>query len=245
MNRNRMPDPKNNNEIRLHVFLARCGLGSRRKCEEYILDKRVSVNGVIESSLGKKINETDIVFFDNKQIRLESRKYYIALNKPPQYLCSNSDQFGRLLAIDLIKSVSNARLFHVGRLDLMSSGLVLYTNDGNFAQAVTHPTNRIEKEYVVVAKSKINKEMLEDFQLGVTIEDEKYKLTSYSFITPHKVRLILEEGKNREIRKVFRHYKINISTIHRTRIGVVTIKGLASGEHRMLTQHEIRWFFDN
>ncbi len=239
-----MKNTENNKTMRLHVFLSRCGIGSRRKCEEIISSKRVSVNGTIVSSQGVIIGENDVVHLDHKPVKPVTDKLYVALNKPVRYLCSNSDDFGRQLAVDLIQTDANVRLFHVGRLDYMSSGLVLYTNDGDFAQRVTHPSFEIEKEYVVMTKKRIDEEFLKEFRKGIVIENVRYKLNRYEIITQYKVRLWLNEGKNREIRKAFEHAKLAIDRIHRVRIGIVSIKGIASGQFRTLTRKEIRWFYE-
>jgi 23S rRNA pseudouridine2605 synthase len=238
----KMKNQKDNKSIRLQLYLSRCGLGSRRKCEELIRNKRVSVNGTIVSEMGIKVGEDDKVLFDHKPVYQVKKKTYIVLNKPQKYLCSNSDSFGRDLAIDLINTESTTRLFHVGRLDYMSSGLIIYTNDGEFAQRVLHPSFEIEKEYVVLVKKRINEDFLKEFRKGIVVENVAYKLNQYQILTPYKIRLELNEGKNREIRKVFEHYRIEITKIHRVRIGSLSIKGLASGHYRSLTQKEILSF---
>ena len=134
------------------------------------------------------------------------------------------------------------RTFTVGRLDFLSSGLILVTNDGDFALAATHPGNEIEKEYIVETRRGINSDLLDQFKRGVTVEGETYAIDSYSLKNRFRVNLILHEGKNREIRRVFQHWKIGIKRIHRVRIGPVRIKGIGSGEFRHLTDQEIDWF---
>ena len=134
-------------EMRLQQFMARCGVASRRASEQIILDGRVSVNGKLITELGTKVSLGDEVFVDNQQIFLEETKRYVLLNKPAGYVCSLSDEKGRQIALDLIKDKYSERLYNVGRLDMFSSGLIIFTNDGDFAAKLSHPSAELEKEY--------------------------------------------------------------------------------------------------
>jgi 23S rRNA pseudouridine2605 synthase len=234
----------NSTGIRLHVYMMRCGIGSRRQCERFIDEKRVSVNGKIVESQGLKLNENDLVLFDGKYIKPVPEKIYIALNKPVRFLCSNRDDSGKPLAGDLLKGAFDVRLYHVGRLDFMSSGLIFYTNDGNFAQIVSHPPFEIEKEYIVYTRKAVPENMLIEYKKGIIIDNISYKLKEYRILTPRKISLFLVEGKNREIRKVFKKFEIEIKRIHRVRIGVVSINNISSGEYRHLNIREINWFLN-
>jgi len=227
-------------QIRLQVYMARCGIGSRRHCETYIREGRVTVNGVT-AALGTKVTASDRVYLDKRCLRPETEKVYLAVNKPPGYLCANSDSRGRPLVLDLFQDVA-VRIFHVGRLDLRSSGLIFYTNDGTFAKIVSHPSSRIEKEYIVEAKDPIDEDLLGKYRRGLRISDEIYHLRKYQYKTPRKVVLTLIEGKNREIRRVFQHFGVNLKRIHRVRIGCVEVRGLPAGGYRMLSRKEISWF---
>jgi len=220
--------------------MARCGIGSRRHCETYIREGRVTVNGVT-AALGTKVTASDRVYLDKRCLRPETEKVYLAVNKPPGYLCANSDSRGRPLVLDLFQDVA-VRIFHVGRLDLRSSGLIFYTNDGTFAKIVSHPSSRIEKEYIVEAKDPIDEDLLGKYRRGLRISDEIYHLRKYQYKTPRKVVLTLIEGKNREIRRVFQHFGVNLKRIHRVRIGCVEVRGLPAGGYRMLSRKEISWF---
>lgn len=234
----------NREGIRLQVYLARCGIGSRRKCEEYIQEGRASVNGEVVREAGVKVQaESDRITFDGRTVRLEESKVYIALNKPVKYLCTNYDPEERPLALDLIKGVSKNRLFSVGRLDYMSSGLLLFTNDGDFADIISHPSYEIEKVYVVETDRRIEEEHLKRFLSGVRIDGIRYQILSYRYKTPFKVELTLNEGKKREIRIFFGHFRYKIKRLHRIRVGTVALKGLAAGEFRFLTRKEIDYFF--
>ena len=230
--------------LRLQLFMARCGVASRRASEEIIREGRVTVNGEIVTHLGSKVSAEDDVRVDGKRLSLEREMVYVALNKPKRYLCTASDPEGRPLALDLLSPHFSQRLFSIGRLDFMSSGLILYTNDGEFARAVAHPSSGIEKEYRVDTKRPIPQELLDAYVDGITIEGERFQVREYRYKNPRSVRLVLIEGKNREIRKVFAHYHIGVKRIHRVRIGIVRLKGIPSGQYRPLTRKEVDWLAD-
>ena len=231
----------NGDSIRLHVFLARAGVGSRRKCEEYIEAGRVRVNGQRIREQGVQVTAADIVTFDARPVKITSTNLYIALNKPKRYLCSNSDPQGRPLAIDLLRPRYRQRLFSIGRLDYLSTGLILFTNDGDFARDVSHPSSEIEKEYHVDLRYPVAEERLRAFRKGISIKGETYTIASYRYRNARSVALTLVEGKNREIRRVFDHWGIQIKRLKRVRIGIVTIDGLEVGQSRPLSAKEIQW----
>jgi 23S rRNA pseudouridine2605 synthase len=229
-------------KIRLQVFMAHAGVASRRACEEYIQDGLVKVNGRIVTELGFKVGEDDSVVFRRRRVYLVRNFVYLALNKPPRFLSTTSDPEKRPLALDLLKPGFDMRLYPVGRLDFLSSGLIFFTNDGDFAQAVSHPRSGVEKEYLVETKKDIPEEFLQDYQKGVIVEGERYRLKSYTVKNPHLVSLVLEEGKNREIRTVFASRGLYPRKIHRVRIGPVTVRGLDSGRFRRLSPGEVAAF---
>jgi 23S rRNA pseudouridine2605 synthase len=228
--------------LRLNVFLAKSGLGSRRKCDDLIVEKRITVNGLLIDTPGYIVQPEDKVACDAKAVNPFAHSIYIALNKPADVLCSNEDSHGRPCAIDLLKTEFPMRLFHVGRLDFRSSGLIFYTNDGNFANLVMHPSNEIEKEYFVEAHDEIQDDFLDKFKKGIRIDSITYKIRDFRRMNPFKVHLILNEGKNREIRNVFKYKKIRIKKLVRIRIGNVSLEGMKPGEFRLLKKKEIDWF---
>lgn len=232
-----------NKPMRLQRYLALCGVASRRKSEELIQDGRVLVNGTVVTTLGTKVNLEDTVSFDGAVVVPESRSVYVALNKPRGYLCSSSDPDGRPLAIDLLTEHYSERLYSVGRLDFNTSGLILFTNDGEFTRIVSHPSSEIEKEYLVESFDPISENDLEEFKAGVFIEGVLYAIQDYVFHTPNRVRLILIEGKNREIRRLYEAKNIDIRRIHRIRVGNVQLGDLENGAHRPLKRPEIDWFY--
>jgi 23S rRNA pseudouridine2605 synthase len=226
--------------LRLQVFLSRSGVASRRACEEFISQGLVKVNGKTVTEQGFKVDENDEVSFRGRRIFLTRKMFYVALNKPPQYLCSNADPEGRPLAIDLLKGAYPVRLFSIGRLDFLSSGLILFSNDGEMAKRITHPSCQIEKEYLVETKDPMSEEMLDEFKKGVFIDGERYTIKSYSLKNSRSASIVLTEGKNREIRNLFLFRRIGIKKLHRVRIGNVMIGKLPEGQHRMLSEKEVK-----
>jgi 23S rRNA pseudouridine2605 synthase len=229
---------RNSKEIRLQVYLARAGLASRRASEEFIARGRVQVNGVTVTAPGQKVFPGDLVLFDGKPVKPESRLLYLALNKPPFYLCSSRDPQGRPLALELLPGGIPERLYSVGRLDFRSSGLVIFTNDGDFAARVGHPGAEIEKEYLIEASGPVPDSVIEAFSQGVVIEGERYRAKEIERTGWKSLKIILIEGKNREIRRVFSHFHLHPVLLRRVRIGPVLLGDLAEGKTRPLTAAE-------
>jgi 23S rRNA pseudouridine2605 synthase len=229
--------------VRLQVYLSRRGLGSRRNCEQYIREGRVTVNGR-QATLGCSVGQGDRVLLDRKPLPGSQTIVHLAVHKPPGFLCANQDARGRPLVTDILADVP-VRVYHVGRLDFQSSGLIFYTNDGRFARTVMHPSSRIEKEYLVETREPIAPEHLARFQRGIALGGERYRLKRYTFRTPRQVLLTLVEGKNREIRLVFEHFGVELRSIHRVRIGCVHLKGIPKGGYRSLSKSEVHWFYEH
>ena len=229
-----------NDEIRLQAFLAHCGVASRRASEKIILDGRVSVNGQVVTELGTKVTSDDKVLVDGKPVKLEENKRYVLLNKPAGYVCSNSDEQGRDSAIDLLKEYYSERLYNVGRLDMFSSGLIIFTNDGDFAAKLSHPSAELEKEYIVDTSTAMPRNLADDFKKGVRVENAFYKCKDAVELNSHRMRIVLVEGKNREIRRVFEDYGVGIKSLMRIRIGCVGVGNLQYGQFRDLTQDEVK-----
>ncbi len=228
--------------IRLQVYLSHAGISSRRAAEEIIESGKVRVNGKIIKERGHRVLTSDEVRLDGKIIHLVQKKIYVALNKPEMFVCTNDDPENRSLAVDLIHSYHDLRLFSVGRLDFLSSGLIIYTNDGNFANTVAHPRSGIEKEYEIEARKEITDDFLNEFVKGIHAAGEKYQIKSYKKLAPRKVSLVLTEGKNREIRNACAARKVTIKSLKRVRIGTLKIGNLALGAYRLLSQSELEWF---
>ena len=225
--------------LRLQVFLAHAGVASRRASEGLIQAGRVTVNGLSVTALGTKVQAEDKVCLDGKIILLEKQLHYLVLNKPPGFLCSSHDPQGRSIALELLPKTIKERLYNVGRLDYSSSGLIFFTNDGNFAAKLSHPGSKIEKEYIVESTVPIPDVAVEEFLSGITIEGVLYKALRIVRIGRKSLRVILIEGKNREIRKVFSHFHLHPSLLRRIRIGNVDLGDLPEGQNRPLSEIEI------
>lgn len=230
-------------EIRLQVYLAHAGVASRRASETVISDGRVKVNGVVVTEMGAKVSLTDLIEVDGKKITLEEHKRYVILNKPEEYVCSSSDEKDRKVAVDILKDKYSERLYNVGRLDMFSRGIIIFTNDGDFAAKLSHPSSEIEKEYVVVSTQDIPDDLVRDFQRGIRIENIFYRAKLVQKINDRKCRIVLIEGKNREIRKVFEHFNIPVRSLTRVRIGNINLDQLPPGESRELSLDEVNGLF--
>jgi len=233
--------------IRLHVFLAHAGVASRRAAEKLIAEGRVTVNGRTISGPGEKVLPTDVICFDGKEVKIEGRLLYLVLNKPPLYICSSYDPQGRPLALELLPPFIDttgrpARLYNVGRLDYRSSGLIIFTNDGAFAARLGHPSSEIEKEYLVESTVPIQDRMIEEFSRGLVIEGILYRAREIERTGKKSLRVVLVEGKNREIRRVFSHFHLHPEKLVRVRIGPVCLGSLKEGESRPLSGEEISVF---
>jgi 23S rRNA pseudouridine2605 synthase len=227
--------------MRLQLYMARCGIASRRASEKIILDGRVTVNGETIWELGTKVDsETADVSVDGKKITLEQNKRYVILNKPEGYICSLSDEKGRQVASDLLKEAFPERLYNVGRLDMYSSGLLIFTNDGEFARRITHPSSQIEKEYLVQTSLPMPDDLPQKFIKGMRIDGVFYKARSADLEMKHRIRVTLIEGKNREIRRVLEYFNIGIKKLERVRIGPIVNDGLKAGEYRELSKNEVQ-----
>lgn len=225
--------------LRLQVFLAHGGAASRRASEKLITEGRVQVNGKTVTALGEKVAPGDEVCLDGVPVRAEKQRRYLLLNKPPEYLCSSSDPQGRPLALSLLPKEIPERLYNVGRLDYRSSGMVIFTNDGDFAAKISHPRSGIEKEYLVEAAGSISDEFIRSFGEGVTIEGVRYQALKIERVGRRGLKVVLVEGKNREIRKVFSHFHLHPNLLRRVRIGPVYLGDLPEGAVRPLTKDEI------
>ena len=232
-------DNKAPKQMRLQVYLAHAGAASRRTAEKLIVQGRVTVNGRLVINMGEKVFPHDNVLLDGKQVKLETKFHYLALNKPEGYICSSSDTHGRPLALDLLPSVSE-RLYNVGRLDFRSSGLIIFTNDGDFSAKVAHPGSEIEKEYIIESTVAIPDRLAEDFTKGILIDNILYRAVKAEKTGHKSFRVVIIEGKNREIRRVFSFFRLHPKTLTRIRIGPVELGNLKQGETRPLKDREIK-----
>jgi 23S rRNA pseudouridine2605 synthase len=234
-----MSDPAEK-AIRLQVYLARAGIASRRSCETLVSAGRIAVNGQVASLPGEKVLPGDEVRMDGHLVKLETSLHYLALHKPQGYICSSRDPQNRPLALDLLPREIHERLYNVGRLDFLSSGLIFFTNDGEFTARVGHPRSGIEKEYIVEATGQIPDMVPQAFAEGLTIDGVFYRTREIERLGRKSLRILLVEGKNREIRRVFSHFRLHPARIHRIRIGPILLGELEAGDSRPLTNREIQ-----
>jgi len=225
--------------IRLQTFLARCGVASRRAAEGLILAGRVAVDGRVVTELGTKVGMGARISLDGKALELEAHKRYLALNKPRGFVSTMDDPEGRPLAASLVKPYVRERIYNVGRLDQWSQGLLLFTNDGDFAARVGHPSSGIEKEYQIRGADEIPASFLDDFRAGLEADGRRYRAEKARLLGPKTARIVLVEGRNREIRRVFASRSIRVESLVRVRIGPVLLGNLAEGAFRELTEEEI------
>jgi 23S rRNA pseudouridine2605 synthase len=230
---------------RLSKFLSTSGVASRRKCDDIIEAGHVKVNDVVVLQPFYRISvDQDKITVDNHTINSANKLIYIALNKPNQYLSDLVSERNRKDARSLISI--KTYLFPVGRLDYNSEGLMLFTNDGDFANKVMHPKYEIEKEYFVKFKGILSDDVLSEMRKGLYIEGSMYQVTAINFIrtsfSNSWYNVVLKEGKNRMIRKIGRQIKHPVLKIQRIRIGPVKLGNLNPGEYRFLTDKEINYF---
>lgn len=231
-------------EERLQKYMAACGVASRRKCEEVILEGRVKVNGAIVSELGYKIDpEKDEVFVDGKKIKKEERKVYIALNKPEGYVCTVKDEKGRETILDLVKV--EERIYPIGRLDYDTSGLILLTNDGDVYNKIIHPREEKNKVYIALIKGILSKKQIEMFEKGIDIggyitAPAKLKVLE-TFSDATEVEITIHEGKNRQIRRMCDAIGHSVISLQRIQVGDIKLKDLHKGKWRFLSDEEITY----
>jgi 23S rRNA pseudouridine2605 synthase len=231
-------------EIRLQKLIADCGVCSRRKAEVLIVGGRVKVNGVVTNLLGTKVNpNSDVVEVDDVMVDLMSvDKVYVLLNKPRAYMTTLNDPEGRKTVMDLVAGIPQ-RIFPVGRLDYLSEGLLLMTNDGELANKIMHPRYEVTKVYEVKVFGHVNEALLNRIRKGVMTEDGLMKPSSVRLIEqlPNKTWLEfrLTEGKNREIRKICEAMELTVDKLRRVAIEGLTIQGLPVGHFDFLTKKEV------
>jgi 23S rRNA pseudouridine2605 synthase len=233
---------------RLQKVMAQAGIASRRKSEEYILEGRVKVNGVVVTELGTKVSEEDYILVDEKPIRQE-RKVYILMNKPRNCVTTVSDDRNRPTVMDHLKNIST-RVYPVGRLDFDTTGVLLLTNDGKLTNLLTHPSSEINKTYIATCKGIACDEDLEPLRLGVTVEGVKYSPAKVEIakINEEKetsiIKITIHEGKNREVKKMMEYVGYDVLKLNRESFANLNTKGLYQGQYRRLTKEEINDLYD-
>ena len=231
--------------MRINKYLASTGLASRRKCEEYVLAKRVNVNGKVVTDLAFDVSEKDVVKVDGKQVALPEEYTYLMMHKPKGYLTTVTDDRDRKTVMDLLPAEFKS-LMPVGRLDFSSEGLLLFTNDGYVAQKIMRPARKVVKTYSVKVEGEVTEEDASKMMKGVELIDgTKFKecVVKILEINERKTKLEVQitEGKNREIRKIFDKFGYNVIFLKRVSIGEIKLGGLTRGTCRLLKPREIQY----
>jgi 23S rRNA pseudouridine2605 synthase len=229
---------------RLQKVMAAAGIASRRKSEELIKEGKVKVNGKIVTELGIKVSANDKVEVNEIPIEREVPVYFL-LYKPRGVISSVSDDKGRKVVTDFFSEFKE-RIYPVGRLDYDTSGLLLMTNDGEFANLLMHPRNEIEKVYVAKVKGIPQKESLRKLEKGIRLEDGKTAPAKVKMLSLDKkkqtaiVEIIIHEGRNRQVKRMFEAIGHEVLKLKRERYGFLTLNGLSAGDARELTPHEVK-----
>ena len=226
--------------MRLNRFLAAAGVGSRRHCDELISSGRVTINGRVCTDFSAQPAEGDHVKVGSKIVRPE-RQLHIILHKPAGFVSTRSDPNARDTIFDLLPA-NMPRLFNVGRLDAQSEGLLLLTNDGDLAQRLAHPRYKVEKEYEVVLDRPWNPELAPKLLRGVMLDGQRARLDRVYPVKPILLRVVLRQGINRQIRRMFYEIGYEVKRLVRTRVGTLRLGELPRGHWRALTSGELKSF---
>ncbi len=229
--------------IRLQKLLAQSGVASRRKCEQLMLDGLVEVDGEVVTRLGTKVDpRTAVIRVDGRRLPPVSDHVYLVLNKPRGVVSTMSDPEGRRSLGELVAERPE-RLFHVGRLDTDTDGLILLTNDGDFAQRLAHPSYEVDKTYVAEVDGVPERATLQRLREGVELDDGPVQVSRVKVVTSQRekavVELVIHEGRNRIVRRLLEHVGHPVRRLTRTAIGPVVLRRLPRGEMRELTTEEL------
>lgn len=233
---------------RLQKYLSECGVASRRKCEEIILNKKVKVNGKIIDELGHKVNDSDYITVNDIEVKKKEKEYYI-LYKPEKVICSVKDEKNRTTVIDYINT--NEKIFPIGRLDYDTSGLLLLTNDGELANMLTHPSHKVEKKYLAKIDGIINLKDIYMLENGIVLNGIKTKKAKAKIQKIDKknkksfVELTITEGRNHQVKNMFGALGYKVLKLKRTNYDFLTLKNLSIGQSRKLTIKEIKKLYNN
>ena len=233
--------PSDSDGIRLNKFIANAGICSRREADVYISTGSATVNGKLVTEMGYKVMPTDEVKFDGSLISIE-KKRYVLLNKPKNFITTMDDERGRRTVMELVANASKERIYPVGRLDRNTTGLLLFTNDGEMAKKLTHPKSGIQKLYHVSLDKKLAMSDLQNIAEGFTMEDRRVIVDEISYIVNEsktEVGVKIHSGRNRIVRKIFEHFGYTVVKLDRVIFAGLTKKDLPRGHYRHLSEMEI------
>jgi len=228
--------------MRLNKYIAHSGVCSRRKAVDLIKDGKVKVNGEVEINPAVEITDKDVVEYLGKVLALETTKVYLLMNKPKNFVTTLSDEMGRKTVMDLIKGKIPERIYPVGRLDRMTTGLLMLTNDGDIAKKLTHPSHGVKKIYQVTLNKEVADSDIESIRKGFELEDGEVKVDAIEHVkneSKNTVGIEIHMGKNRIVRRIFEHFDYQVLKLDRVYFGGLTKKDLPRGFFRHLTEKEI------
>ena len=229
--------------MRLNRYIANAGVCSRREADTYISAGMVSVNGVIVTELGVKVLPTDEVRFDGTRLNPE-KKVYLLLNKPKDFVTTTEDPHADKIVMDLIKDACPERIYPVGRLDRNTTGLLLFTNDGDLSKRLTHPSHTMKKVYQVSLDKPVTMDHLQQIADGIELEDGRIAADAISYISneeKNEIGIEIHSGRNRIVRRIFEHFGYRVKKLDRVMYAGLTKKNLPRGKYRFLTEKEIQY----
>ncbi len=230
-------------EMRLNRFIANAGVCSRREADTYIASGMVSVNGKIVTELGVKVLPTDEVRFDGTRLNAE-KKVYLLLNKPKDFVTTTEDPHADKIVMDLVKDACPERIYPVGRLDRNTTGLLLFTNDGDLSKRLTHPSHKMKKVYQVSLDKPVSLEHLQQIADGIELEDGPIAADAISYAgneDKSEIGIEIHSGRNRIVRRIFEHFGYRVKKLDRVLYAGLTKKNLPRGKYRFLTEKEIQF----
>ena len=239
---NKKNTQKSSEGIRLNKFIAHAGICSRREADMYIKLGSVKVNNKVMTEMGYKVKPTDEVQFDGQRLQAE-KPTYVLLNKPKGFITTTRDEKGRKTVMDLVANATKSRIVPVGRLDRPTTGLLLFTNDGDLAKKLTHPSTGVKKLYHVVLDKNASGQHLQSIKAGIKLDDGSIKADEVSYVqgaSRREVGIALHSGRNRIVRRIFEYLGYEVITLDRVLFAGLTKKDLPRGHWRHLSQAEVQ-----
>ncbi len=230
-------------EMPLNKFIAHCGVGSRRDAVPLIREGKITVNGNVVTEPGFKVNDKDVIVFNGKKLFVTKNMVYILLNKPKDYITTTDDPQGRKTVLQLIKHATTERIYPIGRLDRNTSGVLLFTNDGELTQKLTHPSYNVKKVYEVKLDKPVTKAHFDKIVNGISLEDGEIHADALAYADSNDKAIIgieIHSGRNRIVRRIFEHFGYDVKALDRVMYASLTKKNVERGKWRFLSDKEIR-----
>ena len=230
-------------EMPLNKFIAHCGVGSRRDAVPLIKEGKITVNGNVVTEPGFKVNDKDVVMYNGKKLFVTKNMVYILLNKPKDYITTTDDPQGRKTVLQLIKHATSERIYPIGRLDRNTSGVLLFTNDGELTQRLTHPSYNVKKVYEVKLDKPVTKAHFDKIVSGINLEDGEIHADALAYTDANDKSVLgieIHSGRNRIVRRIFEHFGYDVKALDRVMYAGLTKKNVERGKWRYLSEKEIR-----